>query len=138
MSPEPPEPRTGGCLCGAVRYRIAGSLRGVLICHCSQCRRYHGHATAFTGATAHSFTFLEDRGLAWYRSSAAAERGFCRNCGSSLFWRRLAGDRLAVTAGSLDGETGLACLAHVFTAFKGDYYDLPEDGVPRYPEWPDQ
>jgi hypothetical protein len=127
---------TGGCLCGAVRYRVEGPLRDVVICHCSQCRRYHGHAVAFTSVPADRLAFTEDRGLGWYRSSDAAERGFCRICGSSLFWRRLGGDEIAVTAGSLDGETGLVCRAHVFTAFKGDYYEIPDDGTPRHAEWP--
>ena len=87
---------------------------------------------AFTGAPAEKFRFLQQRGLAWFRSSEEAERGFCRECGSSLFWRRIGSATLSVTAGSLDEPTGLKCGAHLFTAFKGDYYDLPEDGVERH------
>ncbi len=34
----------GGCHCGAVRFVVRGKLRDVLICHCSDCRRHHGHA----------------------------------------------------------------------------------------------
>lgn len=127
--------RSGGCLCGAVRYEITGPLRGVLFCHCGQCRRQHGHAAAFTAAPRERFHFLAERGLAWYRSSESAERGFCRECGSSLFWRRLGSPSLSVTAGSLDAPTGLACDAHVFTAWKGDYYEIPEDGLDRRAEW---
>ncbi|MGO1081292.1 GFA family protein [Inquilinus sp. CA228] len=40
--------QTGGCLCGAVRYRVTGPLRPVVACHCSQCRRTSGHVAAFT------------------------------------------------------------------------------------------
>ena len=40
----------GGCLCGAVRYRVDGPLRPVTVCHCGQCRRTHGHAAAYTAA----------------------------------------------------------------------------------------
>jgi hypothetical protein len=127
--------RTGGCLCGAMRFAVTGPLREVLICHCGQCRRQHGHAAAFTNAPQERFRFLEERGLAWYRSSEDAERGFCRECGSSLFWRRLGGPTLSVTAGSLDGPTGLSCRAHVFTAWKGDYYEIPEDGLERHAGW---
>ena len=124
--------RSGGCLCGAVRFEVAGPLREVLICHCKQCRTQHGHAAAFTGAPAEKFRFLEQRGLAWYRSSEKAERGFCRECGSSLFWRRSGGSTLSVTAGSIDEPTGLVSGAHLFTASKGDYYELPDDGVERH------
>lgn len=41
---------TGGCLCGGVRYAIRGELRGVIACHCSQCRRTSGHHSAMTSA----------------------------------------------------------------------------------------
>jgi hypothetical protein len=130
------EVRTGGCLCGSVRFEVRGPMRPVLICHCGQCRKQHGHAAAFTSALASEFRFLEERGLAWYRSSEEAERGFCRDCGSSLFWRRTGSRSLSVTAGSLDEPTGLTCGAHLFTASKGDYYELPEDGVERHATWP--
>jgi hypothetical protein len=129
------ETRQGNCLCGAVRFEVSGPMRDILICHCAQCRRQHGHAAAFTNAPKEKFKFLEDRGLTWYRSSDGAERGFCRECGSNLFWRRVNGSTLSVTPGSLESPTGLTCGAHVFTAWKGDYYDLPEDGLPRYAEW---
>ena len=136
MAEKDSERRTGGCLCGAVRYEVSGPLRDVVICHCTQCRRYHGHAAAFTSAPEERLHFLEARGLAWFRSSDTAERGFCRNCGSSLFWHPVGRNVLAFTPGSLDETAGLTCVAHVFTASKGDYYDIPEDGLRRYPEWP--
>jgi hypothetical protein len=129
------EKRSGGCLCGAVRFEIDGPMREVLICHCKQCRRQHGHAAAYTNAPAEKFRFLERRGLAWRRSSPEAERGFCRECGSSLFYRRMGGPTLSVTAGSLDEPTGLTCGAHLFTASKGDYYEIGEDGIARHATW---
>ncbi len=135
MSAMTEEKRTGGCLCGAVRFEVAGPMRAVLICHCGQCRRQHGHAAAYTSAPREKFRFLAESGLGWYRSSEAAERGFCRACGSSLFWRRIGGVGLSVAAGALDEPTGLSCGAHLFTVSKGDYYELPEDGLPRHAEW---
>jgi hypothetical protein len=127
--------RSGTCLCGAVRFEIEGPMRGVLICHCGQCRKHHGHAAAFTSTPMEKFRFLESQSLAWYRSSEGAERGFCRICGSNLFWRRVGGGTLSVSAGSIDPPTGLSCAAHLFTAFKGDYYDIPKDGLERHAEW---
>ena len=50
---------TGGCLCGAVRYRVDGSLRDVLICHCEECRRWNGHFSANTAARREDLVLLE-------------------------------------------------------------------------------
>ncbi|MBP0129127.1 MAG: GFA family protein, partial [Nitrospira sp.] len=75
----------GQCLCGAVRFRLAGAKRDVVICHCGQCRRWHGHVGAYTRVPISALTVEDERSLAWYRSSERARRGFCRECGSSLF-----------------------------------------------------
>lgn len=123
---------TGGCLCGAVRYELRGELRGVYNCHCGQCRRSHGHFGAYTSVTPDQITFTEARGLKWYASSAIARRGFCGECGSSLFWEPAAKDHLGIAAGSLDQPSGLTTLGHIFTDHMGDYYTI-DDGLERWP-----
>jgi hypothetical protein len=120
---------TGGCLCGAVRYEARGPLRGVVNCHCSRCRRTHGHVGAYT-ETAH-LTLLEDRGLAWYVADGR-ERGFCRECGASLFWRRAGASITSIAAGTLDEPTGLRTIAHIYVASRGDYYEIADD-LPQHP-----
>ncbi|MDX1607168.1 MAG: GFA family protein, partial [Candidatus Competibacterales bacterium] len=76
---------TGGCLCGAVRYRARGPLRPVIACHCRQCRRSSGHYVAATAALREALDLEDASGaLRWYRSSTQARRGFCAQCGSSL------------------------------------------------------
>ena len=124
----------GGCLCGAVRYRIAAPLRSVVACHCSQCRRTSGHFVAATNAPSASLSFIADQGLRWYRSSPEAERGFCHTCGGNLFWRRIGSDEISIMAGTLDVPTGLAIGEHIFVADKSDYYMI-EDRVPQRQGW---
>lgn len=119
---------TGGCLCGAVQFELRGPLRDVINCHCIQCRRTHGHFAAYTSVAPDRFTLREDRGLAWYRSSEIARRGFCRICGSSLFWEPADGSRISVAAGTLDAPTGLTTADDIFLADKGDYYDIAGRG----------
>ena len=75
---------TGGCLCGAVRYEVRGPLRDVINCHCSMCQRLHGGAGPHTKARKADITVTVDAGLAWYRTSEVARRGFCRICGSGV------------------------------------------------------
>lgn len=123
----------GGCLCGAVRYRVTGPLRPVVACHCEQCRRTSGHFVAATGCAQSDLHIEEDRGLAWFPSSDVAERGFCRECGGNLFYRpRNPGNgRISIMAGTLDAPTGLHLTGHLFMASKSDYYEVV-DGTPRH------
>ena len=77
---------TGSCLCGAVRYEVDPPLRDVILCHCEMCRKAHGHIGAYTAAPKSALRVTESRGLKWYASSAIARRGFCGECGGTLFW----------------------------------------------------
>ena len=122
--------RSGGCLCRAVRYEVRGPLRPVVDCHCTMCRRTSGHFAAFTATRPGALVLIESEGLRWYRSSAAARRGFCEICGSSLFWEPASGDRVSIAAGTLDLPTGLETVVHVFVEDAGDYYEIG-DGLPQ-------
>ncbi|MSP49496.1 MAG: GFA family protein [Alphaproteobacteria bacterium] len=116
----------GRCLCGAVRFRLNGVLRGVVVCHCGMCRRWHGHVGAYTRVAKSEMEIEDDGGLAWFRASTIARRGFCRRCGSSLFWERDGSDQMSVVAGSLEAPTGLATTLQIFAEDAGDYYALDE------------
>ncbi len=127
---------TGRCLCGAVVYELHGPLRDVLVCHCVECRRWGGHAAAMTAVPEDRLVLLVDSGLRWIDSPDSerhARRGFCGECGSSLFWDAPGGETISVAAGTLDGDTGLATAGHIWVSQAGDYYQLPADGLPRQP-----
>lgn len=124
--------QAGGCLCGAVRYRVSGALRPVVDCHCSMCLRWHGHVGAYTDAKNADVEIEGQGALAWFRSSGFAERGFCRVCGSSLFWRRDGGAMTSIAAGSLDQPSGLTTVRHIFTEHLADYYAI-SDGLEQLP-----
>lgn len=121
---------TGGCLCGAVRYAVTGALRDVVGCHCSQCRRTTGHFLAATAARHANFTVVKDSGLKWYQSSPGARRGFCSECGSTLFWEGRGKPHVSIAAGTLDDSSGLRTVCHIHVADKGAYYEI-EAGVPQ-------
>ena len=123
---------TGGCLCGAVRYELGGKPHPVVNCHCSQCRRWHGHVGAYTEVPKGDFTLVEERGLRWFQSSERARRGFCAECGSSLFWDSLVKEQLGIAAGTLDSPTHLKTIAHIYVESAGDYYTIA-DGLPTLP-----
>ncbi len=126
---------TGGCLCRSVRYEVRGPLRDVLVCHCVECRRWHGHVSASTAARKDDLVLLEERGLRWIQSpwsDARARRGFCGECGSSLFWDPPDRETIGIAAGTLDGPTELRVVSHWFTSQAGDYYELADDGLPHH------
>lgn len=134
MSTEPDTRARGRCECGAVAFSVRIRDAGVTICHCSQCRRTSGHVWASVHAEFADLEFLEDRGLTWFASSGWAQRGFCRMCGSNLFYRLKSEDGIAIAAGALDGPTGLHAKKHIFVADKGDYYDIADD-VPQVEQY---
>ena len=114
---------SGHCLCGAVTYKAKAASHDVSVCHCGMCRRWTGGplmyfdvegAPSFTGQSA----------IGTYRSSVTGERGFCRNCGSVLFWKVAGEDRYTFTAGSLDATTGLTLAKEIFIEDKPAFYDF--------------
>ena len=125
--------KTGSCLCGAVRFDVQ-NLRDVVACHCLQCRKTTGNYMSATAANDADLKMTETRGLKWYRSSDTAQRGFCQDCGSVLFWKGDGRDYTAITAGSIDGKTGLKLMGHIFCESAGDYYEIAGGGFQK-PQW---
>lgn len=119
-----PARATGSCLCGAVRYEVSGPLRDVIECHCEMCRKTHGHIGAYTAAPKSALTMIETRGLKWYASSEKARRGFCKECGGTLFYDPLQKDHISIAAGTLDPPTGLKTTLQIYVAHRGDYYEI--------------
>ncbi len=122
---------TGGCLCGAVRYSVKGVLRDVVNCHCDMCQRLHGNFGPHSKALKTNITITKADGLAWYKTSDIAQRGFCCKCGSSLFWEPFELDATGIIAGSLDKPTGLKTMGHIFVGEKSDFYDIT-DKLPQF------
>ena len=129
--------KKGGCLCGAVTYEITGPLRNSMACHCVQCRKTSGHFVSASAALKTDLKVCDNGGLKWYQSSPNARRGFCCECGSSLFWDLEGRDLMGIMSGTLDGSTGIETSSHIFVAMKGDYYSL-EDTLPKYDGYPDE
>ena len=117
----------GGCLCGAVRFRVDGPLAAPIACHCEQCRRRSGHFTAATTAPRAAVAITGT--VRWYACKPGVRNGFCPECGAQLFWEVDGSPDLSVEMGAFDGPTGLRLAGHIFTAEKGDYYEIA-DGLP--------
>lgn len=116
----------GQCLCGKVTFSTP-AVSEVGICHCEMCRRWSGGPSI----AAHFKSKPEIEGeefIAWYSSSDWAERGFCSQCGSNLFYRLKGGaPDFVVCAGAYDDQSGFKVTAQIFIEEKPDYYDFAGD-----------
>ncbi len=125
----------GSCLCGAVTFDVDGDLPGPDACHCTSCRKHSGHVFASTDVPRSAVTIRGEDKIGWYQSSEKARRGFCSICGSSLFWDPLHRDWIGIAMGAFDAPTETRLHVHIFTAEKGDYYDI-SDGVEQFDQLP--
>ena len=131
---------SGGCLCGAVRYRIDGEPLGMYYCHCQQCRRASGASFA-TNLIVHSESFALTDGedlLAAYESSPGKRRHFCSRCGSPIFSHDRATEAMrSVRSGTLDADPGLRPTMHFHVASKSHWFEIT-DPLPQLPRGPGQ
>jgi hypothetical protein len=126
--------RSGGCLCGAVRFEVTVAEKTFNICHCGMCRKWSGGpfmAVHCQGAG----TITKKDGLAWYRGSKWAERGFCNRCGTSLFWRLAKHPEalLNIAVDAFDDAGDLTLDRHIYIDAKPARYDFA-DNRPRITE----
>jgi hypothetical protein len=94
--------RSGGCQCGAVRFKIHGALGRASICHCRMCQKAFG---GFFGPLVSTPAQGENSGVEWtrgepkyFQSSINIDRGFCENCGTPLTYRHPQGVEIAIGA----------------------------------------
>ena len=116
--------KTGSCLCGAVSFEVPGELRPTIACHCIQCRKQTGTYMSATACADKDLTFTREDGLRWFRSSSDAQRGFCGECGSVLFWKQDGSGTTSISAGAIDGPSDAPLEGHIFCESAGDYYEI--------------
>ena len=121
----------GFCLCGAVSFEVEGELAPPDACHCTMCRRTSGHYWASTDVPRDKVMIRGKENVGWYQSSETVRRGFCKSCGSSLFWDAASSSRLAISMGAFEAPTGTRLAKHIFVPDRGDYYEIG-DGLPRF------
>ena len=114
---------SGGCLCGAVRFTATLKNHELGVCHCSMCRRWA--AGPFFAMECEGTVKIADASqLGAYRSSEWAERCFCKQCGSVLFYRLVGKDFSAVSAEAIDDKSSLTFTSQIFIDDKPAYYDF--------------
>ena len=124
---------TGGCFCGAIRYRVTAVPHDVAHCHCGICRRTTG-APFVTWATFPAAAFVFTAGVpAELRATPRAVRQLCAACGTALAFRETARpNSVDVTVGSMDQPDLALPAAHIWTSSQLAWLRLADD-LPRHP-----
>ena len=151
MNPKRPTlPLTGGCSCGAIRYRIASFPLLLYTCNCTDCQTASGSAFALNlPVSTADFHVLKGQPRGWYHASpsgADVTSWFCGDCGARIYGSRQSRpDSINIRAGTLDDTTWLTPVAHMFTrsaqpwvqrATKAECHEMqPADFRPLAAKW---
>lgn len=126
----------GGCLCGAIRFRVTLPTLFCAHCHCSMCRRNHGAAYVTWVGVPRAQLALEqgEDALVPYRSSEAGTRKFCGRCGTSLFCESTHHpERIDVPLAQLDGPIDREPQLHAYFDCRAPWTAIGDD-LPRLDE----
>jgi hypothetical protein len=116
-------PFTGGCQCGAVRYRFSAEPARRSVCHCRMCQKAVGNIFApLAGGSLDTLRWTRGQPKI-FRSSEIAERGFCADCGTPLTYRDLREERIFVMIACFDDPAALAPSVHVGIEGKVPWFD---------------
>ncbi|MFT5175692.1 MAG: hypothetical protein ACI8W7_003884 [Gammaproteobacteria bacterium] len=128
----------GGCVCGAVRYKVYGDPDIVVVCHCSWCQRRTGSAFAVIPKFDKAKFELTAGTLSYYRTineyGRWLELGFCPTCGANIgFTQERRKDARAIDAGTFDDPSWIDLQQHdfhyLFTDLMQTWTKLPEGAV---------
>lgn len=128
------DPITGGCLCGACRYETDAAPTDVRACHCNLCQKATG-AVLYARVRVPLDRVTMSGPIGWYHSSDALRRGFCTQCGTTMFSERAAINAIGLTMGSLDDPDRFQPSDHIWVSSKQAWLTLADD-LPCYPEGP--
>ncbi len=127
---------TGGCLCGAVGFRVADAFDYALHCHCSQCRRATGAAyKPFAGIARAHFAFTHGAEHLLTYGDAITHDARCRTCGSLLYSQVREGTTLHIPLGVLIDTPTIRPSAHIFVGSKAEWHEITDD-LPRHDAFP--
>jgi hypothetical protein len=129
----------GGCLCGAVRYRIHDDPLTLYACHCTDCQRQSGSAFGLSMIVARSaFEVVEGEPLALDVTTQGRNRRprICGACGTRLYNESKVSEVVVVRGGTVDDAARLTPIGHIWTKSAQPWVRIPEDAL-SYPGQPE-
>jgi hypothetical protein len=135
-----PTQLTGGCACGAIRYKYSGDAAFAGNCYCRDCQRSSGAAMASVMAVPKTAFKLLKGEARYYEVTAdngnKIKRGFCSNCGSPMFaLLEMMPDVVAIRAASLDDPNQFKPAVNLFMSSAPSWAPISEH-LPKFPKMP--
>ncbi len=134
-----PNEATGGCLCGAVRYRVQGPPLSTIYCHCNSCRKHTGApVVALAGYRRDQVTYLSGAPRL-YESSPGVGRAFCGECGTPMTWEGDGGEDgplVEFLISTMDNPDAFPPECHIHHQERLTWFET-SDSLPRYRVWHD-
>jgi hypothetical protein len=131
--------RTGGCACGAIRFKIIAPFMGVGACHCTDCQKASGGGPNYVGLTPRDALVVTKGEAKLFRSKgdngADVARAFCAHCGTPLWSIPSHQPFTPVKLGALDDRSDLSPGMHIFVASAPSWHAI-ESGVPVFQKMP--
>ena len=115
--------KTGSCLCGSVHIVALNPSNKVGACHCGMCRKWGGGPFMEIDCGT-EVTFEGEENISVYNSSSWAERGFCKKCGSHLFYRLKESKQHMLPVGIFDDQENFVFESQVFIDRKPSFYSF--------------
>lgn len=122
----------GGCLCGALRYRLDAEPLDAGYCHCTLCGRSTGAPVlAWASIPVAAFAYTKGRPTI-YRSSSWGQREFCASCGAQICYRDQEGaETVEINLGCLDAPASSPPKHHIYEANRIPWFETADD-PPKY------
>ena len=125
---------SGGCQCGAVRYRLTGAARMLYVCHCTDCQKQSSSAFGMSliiARAAVEFTRGAERLRTWDTRGDDGEVkrcAFCPQCGTRIYHASAdEGEPLSIKAGTLDDTRGLRPVAQIWLASAQSWFEVDRE-----------
>lgn len=118
------------CLCGLVQFEIKAPFISASFCHCNQCRKSHGSSGVAYGVSLKSDIewISGKKKVRRFESSERVRRGFCKECGSNLYYyNKDHPNHLDIPLSVIDDEMNVKPDCHIYVSCKPDWYEINDD-----------
>jgi hypothetical protein len=135
MSASPDTPLHGSCLCGAISFEVRAPFELARYCHCHRCQHRTGTSSSANARVAREA--VEISGAEHIRSWAPADgaaKHYCGECGGHVFTGPLDAQKIVIRLGAVDGDPGIRPEYRQWVSSAVAWEEIPDDGLPRYPE----